>query len=146
MIVVRSHVRARAIPTETFVSGPTRDLSATATAMLNSKNRRVETRNKWHAPFVPISLSIFQIRFPETGWTREKGTRDQRLCQPARPYLLTIKHIHTRKYATYPNSRSIFKKWQNRHTNTLALRFSHIPLGRRPKLERTSRDASDTRA
>ena len=32
-----------------------------------------KTRNKWHAPFVPSSLSIFQIRFPETGWTREKG-------------------------------------------------------------------------
>ena len=56
-----------------------------------------KTRNKWHAPFVPISLSIFQIRFPETGWTREKGKRDQRLCQPARPYLLIIKHRHTRK-------------------------------------------------
>ena len=65
-----------------------------------SKNK---TRNKWHAPFVPISLSIFQIGFPETGWTHERGTRDQRLCQPARPYLLTIKHIRTRKYATYPN-------------------------------------------
>ena len=36
-----------------------------------------KTRNKWHAPFVPISLSIFQIRFPETGWTREKRTREE---------------------------------------------------------------------
>ena len=54
-----------------------------------------KTRNKWHAPFVPISLSIFQIAFPETGWTRERETRDQRLCQPARPYLLIIKHRHT---------------------------------------------------
>ena len=53
--------------------------------------------------FVPISPSIFQVRFPETGWTREKEKRDQRLCQPARPYLLIIKHIQTRKYATYPN-------------------------------------------
>ena len=33
-----------------------------------SKNK---TRNKWQAPFVPISLSISQIRFPETDWTRE---------------------------------------------------------------------------
>ena len=119
---------ARACSSNTYInvrfgtySRPIRDRDRD-TKFEKSKSK---TRNKWHAPFVPVSLSIFQIKFPETGWTREKGTRDQRLCQPARPYLLIIKHIHTRSMLPILTSRPIFKKWQNRHTNTLAPRFSH---------------------
>ena len=111
----------------------------------NSKNSTSRTRNEWHNPFVSALPSISQILFPETGCHAKTRLPDQRLWQPARPYLLIINR-HTRSILPILPS-PIFKKWQNRHTNTLIPRFSRIMLGRKmPTLGKTSRDASDTRA
>ena len=112
----------------------------------NSKNRweKPET-NGTRGPFVSALHSIFQILFPETGCHAKTRLPDRRLWQPARPYLLIINR-HTRSILPILPS-PIFKKWQNRHSNTFIPRFSHIMLGRKmPTLGKTSRDASDTRA
>ena len=85
-----------------------------------------KTRNKWHVPFVPISLSIFQIRFPETGWRRENRKRDQRLCAnlPGPTYLKLNTGTPESKLPILTN-RPIFKKWQNTGIPTHSLHGSH---------------------
>ena len=89
----------------------------------NSKNQWIEPETR-HSPFVPALSAISQIAFPETGWTRENA-RDQRPCQPARPYLLIIKaHIPESKLPIL-YSRPIFKKWQKTGIPTHSLHGSH---------------------
>ena len=64
---------ARACSSKTYMNvRPNRD-HVRDTKFKKSKSKPI---NKWHAPFVPVLLSIFQIKFPETGWTRERVTRD----------------------------------------------------------------------
>ena len=64
-------------------------------------------------------------------------TRSERLWQPARSYLL-IFNRHTRSILPIlPNP--IFKRWQNRRTNTFVLRFSRIMLGRKKSYTRKKR-------
>ena len=136
MIILRAYAESRA--QRSF-----RKQIATATAEFEKSTSR--TRNEWHNPFVSALPSISQILFPETGCHAKTRLPDQRLWQPARPYLLIINR-HTRSILPILSS-PIFKKWQNRHTNTLIPRFSRIMLGRKmPTLGKTSRDASDTRA
>ena len=108
------------ISSATFVSKP-----ISRPRPRNSKNRAAKPET--NGTFVSASPSIFQILFPETGCHAKTRLPDQRLWQPARPYLLTINR-HTRNILPILPS-PIFKKWQNRHTNTLTPRFSRITPG-----------------
>ena len=112
----------------------------------NSKNQYVnEGRNKWHRwSLVSTSLSIFQIMLPETSCHAK--TR-QRLWQLARTYLLIINvHIHQKVY--YLSYLILYLKkmttqaYQHIHSTIL----THNTRAQEPKLGRTSRDVSDTRA
>ena len=101
-----------------------------ATATTKFEKSTSKARDEWHChPFVSASPSISQILFPETDCHAKTRLPDQRLWQSARPYLLII-NIRTRSILPILPS-SIFKKWQNGHTNTLIPRFSHIILGRK---------------
>ena len=64
MIVVHSHVRAQAI---NIRFEPTR-VRVREIRKINRQNQRRE-----HALLVPVSPSIFQIRFSETGWSHENA-------------------------------------------------------------------------
>ena len=64
MIVAHSHVRARAINVR---FEPIRDRDREIRKIERQNQRRV------HALLVPVSRSIFQIRFPETGWSHENA-------------------------------------------------------------------------
>lgn len=66
VIVVRSHVHARPIDKRSF-----QDLFPTTTSKFE---KSMDTaRDEWEAPLtVPASPSIFQMKFPETVWIREK--------------------------------------------------------------------------
>ena len=78
VIVAHSHVRARAI----YVRfEPTRDRDREI-RKIDRQNQRRE-----RALLVPASPSIFQIRFPETGWSHENApTRTETvLTCPALP-------------------------------------------------------------
>ena len=129
------------ISSATFVSRRNRDHDRE-----NSKSgRKGRDKRTFHSCHGFIT-STLRITFAETGCHAKTRLPDQRLWQPARPCLLTIKRIHTQKVC-YLSYLALYLKKQNKHTNTLAPRFSRIIPGRKkPTLGRASRDVSDTRA
>ena len=129
------------ISSVTFVSNLPRDRDRG-----NSKNRWIKpnTNGMLHS-YIPASSSIFQIIFPETSCHAKTRLPDQRLWQPARPYLLIINR-HTRSILPILPS-PIFKNmakqaYQHIHSTIL----THNTRAQKPTLGKASRDASDTRA
>ena len=137
MIVLRAYAESRA--QRSF-----RKQIAIATAEFEKSTSR--TRNEWHNPFVSALPSIFQILFPETGCHAKTRLPDQRLWQPARPYLLIINR-HARSVLPILPS-PIFKKMAKQaHQHIHSTILTHnVRAQNRPTLGKTSRDASDTRA
>ena len=84
LIVIRSHLRARAIPTSMFVSGPPRDLSATA--ILNSKNRRVKQETSGVLPLYQFHCRFFKLGFLKQIGHPKRDTRPETVTAcPALP-------------------------------------------------------------
>ena len=102
-----------------------------------SRPRPRNSKNRWAKPEtngIIVHLSQLFPRFIKFYFLKQVVTRktrlpDQRLWQPARPYLLIINRHARSILPILPNP--IFKKWQNRHTNTLIPRFSRIIPGRK---------------
>ena len=135
-IAVRSHVHARVILT--FVSKPNRDHDREI-QKIDGQNQR-----RWHVPFVPASPSIFRMKFPETGWTRENApTRPETV--PTCPALPTYTQQARQKvcYLTYLALYLKMAKQAHQHAHSTILTRNTRAQG--PTLDRTSRDASDTR-
>ena len=94
----------------------------TATAKFEKSTSKA--RDEWHShPFVSASPSISQILFPETGCHAKTRLPDQRLWQPARPYLLIINR-HTRSILPILPS-PIFKKYGKTGIPTHSFHDSH---------------------
>ena len=138
MIVAQSHVRARAVHKRAC-----RDPLATTTAQF--KKPIGKTINEWHCPLVLVLLTIFQIRFPETGWSRENApTRPETV--PTCPALPTYYTQQTRQKVCYLSYLALYLKMAKQaHQHTRSTILSHTTRAQGPTLERTSRDASDTR-
>ena len=138
-IAIRSHVHARAINKRSW-----RNPLATTTAEFKKSISKPKDDGMFHS--CQIHRRFFEWNFLKQVGHAKTRLPDERLCQPVRPYLLIV-NIHTRKYATYPTRKPIFKikkiaKQAYQHIHSTVL--THNP-GAKAYTRETSRDASDTR-
>lgn len=110
MIAVRSHVYAPTIHKRLFEN------------LRNLKNRQAKSEINGMLRHRD-SQSVSQIKFPETHEYAPNSNPIKGLYQRVWPYLQSMLIPES---ILFISLNCIFKKWQNRHTNTLVLRFSQF--------------------